>query len=96
MNILNFEKMLRDGELRCHIVPLEPGVYGYTYKSRKRYHVFINEQLSPGGRHEVLMHELFHIANDMPETAYILGLDKQSEHFEKNAVKIARKVLQKR
>ncbi len=79
-------QILRDYDVRFHLVKLGPGVLGFTYRSRRgRYHVFISDELSPPGVEAVLLHETYHILKHLPNIPYIIGIDMQDTEIEKEA-----------
>ena len=93
MQLRKIEQMITVGDLKIHTVSLPAGVYGFAYHSReKRYHIFISEALMPDARYEVLMHEIYHVLEDMPKHKYILGLNMQHEEIEKPAEHFARRI----
>ncbi|MDX9816376.1 MAG: hypothetical protein RBT06_05500 [Smithellaceae bacterium] len=97
MNLKNINYMIMSGDIKIHVTNLvPPKVYGFVYYSGKgRYHIFISEELSPRGRQEVLLHEIYHIMVDMPKRTYIIGLDMQWEEFERKACCIAKEKMKK-
>ena len=96
MNLKDINRLIKAGDVRIHVIKLSPGLYGFVYFSRKgKYHIFISEELSPPGQQEVLLHEIYHILEDMPRIAYIFGLDMQHETIEQRAKNTARREVAK-
>ena len=96
MNLKNINYMVSAGDIKIHTAILPPGLYGFVYYSRKgRYHILISEELSPGAKYEVLLHEIHHIIEDMPRFTYAIGLDKQWGELEKRACCVARECYRK-
>jgi len=96
MNLKNINHMIEAGDIKIHVTGLPSGLYGFVYYSRKgRYHIFVSEDLSHRGQQEVLLHEIYHIVEDVPKFTYILGLDMLYERFECRACCVAREEMKK-
>ena len=68
--------------------PME--VWGVVYfSSHSTYHIGINDRLPDNQKEKVLDHELNHIKNDLPNHAYIIGLDMQHTELEQEADQLA-------
>ncbi|MEW8957828.1 MAG: ImmA/IrrE family metallo-endopeptidase [Moorella sp. (in: firmicutes)] len=80
------EEILRAYNIFPHIVSLSGEVNAYVYSSRKgRYHIFVDDSLSPEEQQKVLMHEIRHILVDMPKHGYLIGLDMMRTEMEVKA-----------
>jgi len=74
---VNAKEVMHAYDIITHDVELHGGIAAFVYNSRAGYyHIFINEAMSPEAKKSVLMHEIYHIVEDMPKKGYSLGLDK--------------------
>lgn len=72
----------------------EMELWGVVFLSKYgTYHIGLNDRLVPEIQRRVLDHELNHIENDLPNAAYIIGIDCQYLDFEKKADKISSALL---
>jgi len=85
-----FYEIMNSFGIRVTIGNLPTTVAGFTYRSKKGYyHLILNANLSYETQCRTFMHEIKHIACDMPEMSYIVGLDMQRSSFEYEADKFA-------
>jgi Zn-dependent peptidase ImmA (M78 family) len=76
-----------------HVVPLGGEALAFVYRSKgNNFHIFINESISTEAQREVFVHELYHIAFNMPYSGYILGVDKHRSPIEEAADVFAHKL----
>ena len=92
----DIKELLACKDILYHVVYLGVGVAGVVYYSSMGvYHIFINETLSREAKIKVLIHEIKHIKSDMPLLPYIIGLNLQHMHIEKEADKFANSLILK-
>ncbi len=61
-------------------------ILGFVYLSKKgNYHLMLNGEVNYKTQCKVFMHEVKHIANDMPKSGYIIGLNMQHSCMEESA-----------
>lgn len=66
---------------------------GFVYLSRRQnYHLILNGNVNYETQCHVFLHEVKHIAEDMPTMGYIIGLDMQYTYMELSADNIANKL----
>ncbi|MEY7998654.1 hypothetical protein AB8U03_00310 [Clostridium sp. Mt-5] len=65
-------------------------ILGFVYLSRRgNYHLLLNGSVNYETQCKVFIHEIKHIADDMPKLAYIIGLDMQYTYIERSADEVA-------
>jgi Zn-dependent peptidase ImmA (M78 family) len=61
-----------------------------VYRSRSgRYHIWINDYMSPKAKRRTVVHELAHIFKDSPRVPYLVGIDMRREEIELTAEAVA-------
>lgn len=70
---------------------------GFVYLSRRgNYHLILNGDVNYETQCKVFIHEVKHIAEDMPTIGYIIGLDMQHTYMEKSADTVAKNLYSAR
>lgn len=65
---------------------LPSSTLGFVYLSRRgNYHLILNGEVNYKTQCKTFVHEIKHIANDMPQLGYIIGLDMQYTYMEQSA-----------
>lgn len=65
-------------------------ILGFVYLSRRgNYHLLLNGSVDYETQCKVFIHEIKHIADDMPTLAYMIGLDMQHTYMEQTADEVA-------
>jgi len=68
-------------------------ILGFVYLSRREnYHLLLNGSVNYETQCKVFIHEIKHIADDMPRLAYMIGLDMQYTYMERSADSVANKL----
>lgn len=63
---------------------------GFVYLSRRgNYHLILNGEVNYQTQCKTFIHEIKHIAEDMPTMGYIIGLDMQHTYIENTADELA-------
>lgn len=69
-------------------------VLGFVYVSRKgNYHLILNGNANYEAQHKTFIHEIKHIAYDLPRAGYIIGLNMQHTGLECRANMIAEGIV---
>lgn len=88
---LSFHEVMNAYNIRTSIAfTLESIILGFVYLSRKgRYHLILNGNVNYETQCKTFVHEVKHIAEDMPKMGYIIGINMQYTYFESEADMIA-------
>lgn len=85
---IDVNEALATDNIKINIVVLHASIHAFVYCSRKnRYHIILNESLSPEAMHHAFLHELNHIIEDIPKINYWVGIDHQRHYIENRANK---------
>ena len=58
-------------------------VLGFVYVSRRgNYHMILNAEVNTETQYRTFIHEIKHIACDLPKVGYLIGLDMQHTQLE--------------
>lgn len=69
---------------------LPAGILGLVYASRKgNYHLVLNGNANHETQCKTFIHEIKHIAYDLPKIGYVIGLDMQHTYLENEADRVA-------
>jgi hypothetical protein len=72
---------------------LPSSILGFVYLSRRgNYHLILNGEVNYKTQCKTFIHEIKHIANDMPNMGYMIGLDMEHTSMEKEADNFANKL----
>lgn len=92
---LSFNEVMNACNIRTSIAfDLESSILGFVYLSRRgRYHLILNGNVNYETQCKTFVHEIKHIAEDMPKIGYIIGLDSQYSFLESEADVLAEMVI---
>lgn len=86
----DFFEWLSYHNIRLHVTPMSGRIRGMVYLSRSgRYHIWINDYMSPEAKRRTVVHELAHILKDSPRVPYLVGIDMRRETIEVIAEAVA-------
>ncbi|WP_123053105.1 hypothetical protein [Clostridium sp. JN-1] len=72
---------------------LPSSILGFVYLSKRgNYHLILNGEVNYKTQCKTFIHEIKHIADDMPHLGYMIGLDMQYTYMERNADAMAEKL----
>ncbi|MDD3224729.1 MAG: hypothetical protein PHX70_08550 [Clostridium sp.] len=82
-----FEEVMNTFNIKTTIAcNLPVSILGFVYLSKRgNYHLILNGNINYNSQCKVFIHEIKHIAYDMPNIGYIIGLDMQYTYMEKSA-----------
>jgi len=84
--VLELAKKARENDIYPSFVKFPMEVWGVLYKcSHGHYHIGINKNLTAEMQKKVLLHEIKHIKEDLPNSPYIIGLNMQHTEIEQEA-----------
>ncbi len=76
----NFYDVLNTYNIRVSFAPVHDGMHALVYYSKKGfYNILINNALPFPIQQKAFLHEVKHIAGDMPKHAYMVGFDDSAE-----------------
>ena len=90
INAEDFFEWLDYHNISLHVTPMSGRIKGMVYLSKSgRYHIWINDYISPEAKRRVVIHELTHILKDSPRVPYLVGIDMRREEIEVVAEAVA-------
>lgn len=92
MSLAKIKKMIYSGEIALYKVSIGGDLPGFVYSSRKgKYHIFVDDTLSPDAENDVILHECGHIIMHAASAACTtIGLDDCNHDREKEAEQFVR------
>lgn len=92
---ISFHDIMNAYNVRTSIAcNLPVSILGFVYVSRRgNYHLILNGNVNYETQCKTFVHEIKHITYDLPQAGYIIGLDMQHTHLEKNADKVAEGII---
>lgn len=93
---MNFSDVMAAYDITIYLANLSNRLNGYVYADPSgAYLVVVNKNFNVKTQQKIFLHEMVHIAIDLPDTSYIIGLDMQYTEVELRADKIAENVYKK-
>ena len=88
---ISFHEVMNAYNIRTSIAcNLPSSILGFVYVSRREnYHLVLNGNVNYETQCRTFVHEIKHIAEDIPKMGYIVGLDMQYTYFENAADMVA-------
>ncbi len=92
---ISFHEIMNAFNIRASIAfNIPANVLGFVYVSRKgNYHLILNGNANYETQHKTFIHEIKHIAYDLPRAGYIIGLNMQHTGLECRADMIAEGII---